>query len=176
MSEFCTAKLAQVTQGQNRCADSLAMLASSMTKDVPQLIKVELIAEPSINTAVGVGVVVISTSEPYWMDPIIDFLAEDRVPDDEKEANRIHRVAARYWLSADRKLYQRSLEGPYLWCLHPEKVSELLAKLHDRVCGNHVGGRSLAHRVMTQGFWWPQMQKDVVKYVRKCERCQKHAP
>ena len=72
------------------------MLASSMTKDVPQLIKVELIAEPSINTAVGVGVVVISTSEPYWMDPIIDFLAEDRVPDDEKEANRVHREATRY--------------------------------------------------------------------------------
>jgi len=64
MSEFCTAKLAQVTQGKNRRADSLAMLASSMTEDVPQLIKVELIAEPSINTVVGVGVVVISTTEP----------------------------------------------------------------------------------------------------------------
>ena len=30
------------------------------------------------------------------MNPIIDFLAEDRVPDDEKEANRVRRVAARY--------------------------------------------------------------------------------
>ena len=45
--------------------------------------------------------------------------------------------------------------GPYLLCLHPEKVGELLAELHDRVCGNHVGGCSLAHRAMTQGFWWP---------------------
>ena len=89
MSEFCTAKLAQVTQGQNRLADSLAMLASSMTEDVPQLIKVELIAEPSINMAVGVRVVVISTTESCWMDPIIDFLAKDQVLDDEMEANRV---------------------------------------------------------------------------------------
>ena len=29
---------------------------------------------------------------------------------------------------------------------------------------------------MTQGFWWPQMQKDAVEYVRKCEQCQKHVP
>ena len=64
-------------------------------------------------------------------------------------------MAARYWLSTDRKLYQRSFGGPYLLCLHPEKVAELLVELHDGVCGNHVGGCLLAHRAMTQGFWWP---------------------
>ena len=72
------------------------MLASSMMKDVPRLIKVELIAEPSINTIVGVGVAVILATKSCWMDPIIDFLIEDQVPDDEKEANRVYRVAARY--------------------------------------------------------------------------------
>ena len=51
--------------------------------------------ESSINAAIGVGaarvdIAMISVIGPYWMDPIIDFLAEDRVPDDEKEANRIH--------------------------------------------------------------------------------------
>ena len=61
-------------------------------------------------------------------------------------------------------------------CLHREKVNELLAELHDGVCGSHVGGRLLAHRAMTQGFWWPQMQKDVVEYVREFEQCQKHTP
>ena len=67
-----------------------------MTEDVPRLIKVELIAKLSINIAVGVGVAVILTTEPCWMDTIIDFLVEDRVPDDEKEANRVRRVAAQY--------------------------------------------------------------------------------
>ena len=60
-----------------------------MTKDVPRLIKVELIAKLSINTAIGVCVVVISTTEPCWMNSIIDFLVKDRVPDNEKKANRV---------------------------------------------------------------------------------------
>ena len=54
--------------------------------------------EPSINIATdvglaGVGVTVISTTRPCWMDPIIDFLAKDKVLDDEREANRVHRIA-----------------------------------------------------------------------------------
>ena len=85
-----------MARGQNRHADSLAMLASSMTKDVPQLIKAELISESSINTTVGVSVAAISMAEPCWMDSIIDFLVEDRVSDDVKEASEVFRVAARY--------------------------------------------------------------------------------
>ena len=100
----------------------------------------------------GVEVAMMSMANPCWMNPIIDFIAENKVPDDEKEAKKIRRVASRYWLSADRKLYWRSFAGPYLLCLHPEKVNELLTELHDRVCGGHIGGRSLAHRAMTQGF------------------------
>ena len=96
--------------------------------------------------------------------------------DDQKEANRVRQIAARYWLLVDRKLYRRSFGGPYLLCLRLKKVNELLAELHNGVCGSHVGGRSLAHRAMIQGFWWPQMQKGAAEYVRKCEQCQKHAP
>ena len=99
----------------------------------------------------------ITTTGSCWMDPIIEFLVKDRVPNNERKANKVHRVASQYWLSADRKLYRRSFRGPYLLCLHLGKVNELLAELHEEVCGSHVGGRSLAHRAMTQGFWWPKM-------------------
>ena len=167
--------------GQNKHADSLVTLASTMTEDVPRIIKVKLITEPSINIVIDVGVawigvIMVSTIGPCWMDSIIDFLVEDRISDDEKEASKVHRIAPQYWLSTDRKLYQRSFRRPYLLCLHPGKVNELLTELQERVYGSHVGGRSLAHRAMTQGFWWPQMHKDAIEYVRKCERCQKYAP
>ena len=154
MNKFCTTQVAQVPQAQNRHADSLAMLVSSMTKDLTRLIKVELIVEPSINTTISVGtarvdIAIILATGPCWMDSIIDFLTEDRVPNDEKEANKIHRIAPKYWLSADCKLYRKSFGGPYLLCLNPEKVNELLAELHDGVCNSHVGGCSLAHQAMT---------------------------
>ena len=105
------------------------------------------------------------------MDSIVDFLAEDHIPDNEKKASKVHRVASRYWLSADKKLYRRSFGGPYLLCLHPRKVNEVLTELHEGVCGSHVGGHSLAHRAVTQGFWWPRMQRDAAEYVCRCEQC-----
>ena len=66
------------------------MLALAMTEDVPQIIKVELITEPSIKTItdvgnVGISVIVISIAELCWMDSIFDFLTEDLIPDDEKD-------------------------------------------------------------------------------------------
>ena len=100
----------------------------------------ELVPEPSIKVARSDGVArvevtVVATLGPSWMDPIVDFLADDRIPDDEKEANKVRRVAARIWLSGDRKLYRRSFGGPYLSCLHPEKVDQLLDELHEGICG-----------------------------------------
>ena len=64
-----------------------------MVEEVPRLIKGELIVEPSISVAnnvntAGVDVAMISAIEPCSMDQIIDFLAEDRVPDDENGAKR----------------------------------------------------------------------------------------
>ena len=118
----------------------------------------ELITEPSITIVTDVGVAGISVTavsivEPCWMDPIVDFLVEDRIPDDEKEASKVRRIASWYWSTTDRKLYRRSFGGLYLLCLHPRKVNKILIKLHEEVCGSHVGGCSLAHQAMTQGFW-----------------------
>ena len=80
--------------GQNRHTDSSATLASAMTEDIPWIIKVELIIEPSKNTitdvsVVGINVTIVSTAESCWMDSIVDFLAKDCIPDDEKEASRV---------------------------------------------------------------------------------------
>ena len=55
-----------------------------MIEEVTWIIKVELVAKPSINAAVGVSMV--AMFKPCWMDPIVDFLAEDRVLDDERLA------------------------------------------------------------------------------------------
>ncbi|XP_075645793.1 uncharacterized protein LOC142616942 [Castanea sativa] len=150
MGNFDTVKIERIARGQNRHADSLATLASSIADEVPRLIRVELVLEPSISTRALI--VQVTKAERCWIDPIIDFLSEDRTLEYEKEAAKVRRTAARYWLSADRKLYRRSFEGPYLQCLRPDQAKELLAKLHEGVCGSHVGGHSLAHRAMTQGF------------------------
>ena len=84
--------MSQIALGQNRHADSLVTLALSLTKEVPRLIKVEVVKEPSIDVRVNVSNV--RVSEPCWMNSIIEFLVKDHVPNNEKEADRIRRMAS----------------------------------------------------------------------------------
>ena len=110
------------------------------------------------------------------MDSIIQFLKEDILPEERIEADKVRRKATRYWLSKNQKLYKRSFSGPYLLCVQPELTESLLEELHEGICGSHTGGRFLAHRAITQGYWWPNMQKETLEYVRKYDQCQRFAP
>ena len=49
---------------------------------------------------------------PSWMDPIIQFLSKDVLPEDKSEVEKIRRKAPRFWLSEDQKLYKRFLCAP----------------------------------------------------------------
>ena len=93
------------------------------------------------------------------MDPIVLFLKEDVLPENKSEAEKVRRKALRFWLSEDQKLYKRSFSISYLLCIHPKTIELLLEELHEGICGSHAGGRSLSHRALTQGYWWPNMQK-----------------
>ena len=87
-------RLVQISRGQNRHADSLATLASSLIDEVPRLIKVEVVKEPSIGPKVNV--LVVASFEPSWMDLIIEFLAKNRLPSEGKEAEKVRRITARF--------------------------------------------------------------------------------
>ena len=99
MEKFCTTNVTQVARGKNKHADSLATLTSAMMEDIPRLIKVKLITEPSIgttaNSATKVDMTAITTTGSCWMDPIVKFFAEDKVLDNEGEANKVRQVASR---------------------------------------------------------------------------------
>ena len=86
------------------------------------------------------------------MDPIISFLKDDILPEEKSEAIKVCRKAPRFWLSEDQKLYKHSFSGLYLLCIHPEVTELLLEELHEGIWGSHTGGRSLAHRAITQGY------------------------
>ena len=86
---------------------------------------------------------------PSWMDPIIQFLNKDVLPEDKLEAEKICRKAPRFWLFEDQKLYKRSFLGSYLLCIHLEASKLLLEELHKGIYGSHTRGKSLAHRAIT---------------------------
>ena len=73
-------------------------------------------------------------------------------------------------------MYKKSFSGPYLPCIHLKTVKLLLEELYEGICESHTWGRSLSHRALTQGYWWPNMQMEAQEYVKKCDQCQRFAP
>ena len=97
------------------------------------------------------------------MDSIMQFLKEDILPEEKIETDKIRKKATSYWLSEDSKLYWRSFSGPYLLCVHPDQTESLLEEMHEGIYGSHTGGRSLPHRAITQGYWWPNMEREALE-------------
>ncbi|KAL0456893.1 UNVERIFIED_CONTAM: hypothetical protein Slati_1028500 [Sesamum latifolium] len=111
---------------------------------------------------------------PPWTTPIVQFLREGTLPEDHKEARNVKLRSARLVLT-DGDLYKRGFLSPLLKCLNPDRAEYVLRVVHEGSCGNHSGARSLAKKVLRQGYYWPTMIKDASALVRKCSPCQKHA-
>ena len=79
----------------------------------------------------------------------------------------MRRKASRFWLFGNQKLFKR---------LFSKAIELILEELHEGIYGSHTGGRSLSHRALTQGYWWPKMQQDAMDYAKKCDQCQRFAP
>ena len=150
------------------------MLATSSVQDLPRVILVQDLYKP-IETRREAARIHQIRAGPSWMDSIIQFLREDTLPEETIEADKVRRKATSFWIFENQKLYKRSFLGPYLLCIHPEMTESLLEELHEGICRSHTGGRSLVHRPITQGYWWPNMQREAHEYIRKCDQCQRFA-
>ena len=155
-SKFDSFDLLHIPRNGNAHADSLAMLATSSAQDLPRVILVKDLYKPTETTRETAQLHQIR-ARSSWMDSIIQFLKEDILLEERIEADKVRRNATRYWLFENQKLYKRSFLGPYLLCVHPELTESLLEELYEGICGSCTGGKSLAHRTITQDYWWPNM-------------------
>ncbi|XP_077228325.1 uncharacterized protein LOC143861268 [Tasmannia lanceolata] len=110
--------------------------------------------------------------EPCWMDDIINFLCNGQLPKEKKKARQVIQRSARFSLDGEN-LYKRSYTLPYLKCLRPNDVVYMLQETHEGICGEHLGGKALAIKVLLRGLYWPTLRQDALNLVKKCERCQK---
>ena len=156
----------------NAQADRLAKLATSLTVDLDALEHIEILEASSIEEPL---LTLCATSEPSWMDPIVQYLKMDALPTDTSAVCQIKRTAPHYTLVGER-LYKRSFTLSLFKCLLSSEAKYALQEVHEGLCGNHLGGRALAHKVLRHGYYWPNMQKDAVEYVRVCDSYQRHAP
>ena len=86
-------------------------------------------------------------SENNWTTLLASYLKNGVLPD-EKEATRKLKVqAARFVLRKD-VLYKKGFSRSYLRCLGAEEAYYVMREVHEGICGNHLGSRSLVYKLV----------------------------
>ena len=88
------------------------------------------------------------------MTPIISYLKDRKLTEGRDKARKLKVKSIRYILM-DEVLYKRGFSQPYLRCLAPDQTNYVLREVHEGSCGNHSGAKSLVHKVIHAGYYWP---------------------
>ena len=145
LKKFTRVQVKHVPRAENCLADALAKLATGLQEDLDRLILVEHLPEPSVS--IDNGEVSHVMSEPSWMDPIWDYLVDGTLPSDPKEASKLRARSARFIFHRGT-LYKRVFSTPILKCVGKEDANYILKEVHEGICGNHVGTRTLVGKTL----------------------------
>ncbi|XP_064995355.1 uncharacterized protein LOC135631550 [Musa acuminata AAA Group] len=167
-AKFSHFTLSNVPRGENERADALAKLASKSTPE----------ARPEVEElpfrAIEIAAMASGDAQTTWVQEMLHFKGDETLPLDEVTARRLRRTQA-WYSEMGGQLYKRSFSRPLLRCLDPGEARSVLAEVHEGVCGEHIGGRTLAHKILRQGYYWSTMCRDAKTYVQRCSSCQEHA-
>ena len=81
------------------------------------------------------------------MDPIWDYIIDGRLPDNPKEAAKVRARFARF-TNHKGTLHKRGFFTPILKCIAGKDTEYVLREVHEGICGNHIGARALAGKVL----------------------------
>ena len=162
------AKIIQIPKGENQQADRLAKAASAehMITHGNVLSFVQLSPLIDLSEVQEIG------SESNWTTTIASYLKDGILPNKKEDARKIKVRVARFVLIKD-VLYKKVFSCPYLRCLGNEEADYVKREVHEGICGNHSRSRSLVHKLVQAGYYWPTMQADAEAYVRACDKCQR---
>lgn len=122
----------------------LARMATTTNPKLPKSMPLKVKISPSIGEEVEVMQVNIEES---WTDPILSYIRDGISPADKKQAKKLKYRVVRYKL-LDGVLYRRGFTLPLLRCLDDEETNYVLREIHEGICGNHSGARTLAFKAL----------------------------
>ncbi|XP_030930781.1 uncharacterized protein LOC115956593 [Quercus lobata] len=145
--EFDWVEFTQVPKSQNMEADERGKQASSETGPTSTDLKMEVQKSPSIEE-------------------------DGRLLQDVEKARKVRMRIARFTILNDA-LYKRDFSIPYLKCINEDEAKYILEEIHESICGDHEGPRSLVSKIIRTCYFWPTMQKDAREFVKRCDKYQR---
>jgi len=100
-----------------------------------------------------------------WMTPYERYLADGILPLQSVEARKIKKNYAKYTL-IDGELFRHGFTHPILVCVSGDQCTRIMAELHERICGSHIGGLSLASKAIRAGYYWSTVREDCTRYAQ----------
>nr|GEX95408.1 reverse transcriptase domain-containing protein [Tanacetum cinerariifolium] len=143
VSGFKTFSISQVPRSKNKKADALSKIASTSFAHLSKQVLVEVLETKSIIRKEVTAV--IEEEGPTWMMELVNYLRECTLPEDEKEARKIHLKARQYELM-EGILYKRSFLTPWLRFVGPLQAEYVMKEIHEGSCSMHAGPRPLSGR------------------------------
>lgn len=162
---FKVFNLEQVVREDNIVAYALSKLATSDLEKLEGSVYLEHLEKLSISPKEDLMEI---TTDPGWQKPYMSYLQQEILPSDPWEAKSLKAKAFRYSL-IDDTLYRKGFHDPLLKCLSPAEAEYAMTEVHEGMCGDHMGGKALAHKILRMGYYWPTPFKDAIDYTRKCK-------
>ncbi|GJQ89428.1 reverse transcriptase domain-containing protein [Tanacetum coccineum] len=130
VSGFDSFSISHVSRSRNKKADALSKIASTSFAHLSKQVLVEILNEKSINGKEVAAVV--EEEEPTWMTPIVEYLRDGILPEDNKNASKLRIKARQYYLHArPRSVVAKAMRSGYYWPTMHRDARETIRKCKD---------------------------------------------
>ena len=137
-------KFVQIPREENECADRLAKAASTEFMNASKQVLSFVQTSSLIDNRAKMQEINV---EENWTMPLIAYLRSGILPDRKDATRKLKVQASRFVLIRD-VLYKRGFSRPYLRCLSHDEAVFVMREVHEGICGNHSGARSLVHKLI----------------------------
>ena len=93
-------------------------------------------------------------------------------PELNKTQERSVKLTSTKFCIIDKFLYWKDLGGILLNYLLEEEANQKIKEFHSGDCGGHLYWKTIAHKILRVGFYWPIVFVDTYKKVYTCHQCQ----
>jgi hypothetical protein len=89
----------------------------------------------------------------------------------EKNKGRQLKLKSIKYCLVDQILYWKDPLGVLLRCLDPQEAQRIMFYFHDIWCGGNHFWRTIAYKILRDGYFWPSLFIDVCVKIRACVKC-----